>query len=333
MNMQSYSGIFCVALILCTSTLFGQKEEHKRWMGFGEAGRTVYPLETFEDQDPLTFFVLGDWGRHGQYGQKELADVMGQVAEKIEPEFIISTGDNFYPDGVASVMDPAWQKSFEDVYTHHLLHCPWYVVLGNHDYRGNCEAQIAYTDISRRWTMPDRYFFKDYNTEDGVDARFVFIDSSPFEDKYYEEEKYKYSVSSQDSARQKRWIEGMLEGNSNTWEIVVGHHPMYSGGKRRFSTDDMKKNLEPTLKRFNVDAYFCGHEHDVQHIFPEDGVNQVISGAGSDIRETGYHPGSLFSMAEHGFVIVSLLPDRGLMQIVDGKGEVVYRYEFKPNSN
>ena len=62
-------------------------------------------------------------------------------------------------------------------------------------------------------------------------------------------------------------------------------------------------------------------------------MNQVISGAGSDIRETGYHPGSLFSMAEHGFVIVSLLPDRGLMQIVDGKGEVVYRYEFKPNSN
>ena len=59
-----------------------------------------------EIEDAYHFYTFGDWGRNGKYGQKELADMMNKAAMKVEPEFIVSTGDNFYHNGVASIHDP-----------------------------------------------------------------------------------------------------------------------------------------------------------------------------------------------------------------------------------
>ena len=56
--------------------------------------------------DALQFYVIGDWGRNGEERQRDLAIVMDSAAHHVEPDFIISTGDNIYPDGVASVNDP-----------------------------------------------------------------------------------------------------------------------------------------------------------------------------------------------------------------------------------
>ena len=37
-------------------------------------------------------------------------------------------------DGLGSVQDPAFQRSFSDLYSAPALQVPWYNVLGNHDY-------------------------------------------------------------------------------------------------------------------------------------------------------------------------------------------------------
>ena len=39
---------------------------------------------------------IGDWGRHGTLNQTEVATLMGELAFERAPEFVISTGDNFY---------------------------------------------------------------------------------------------------------------------------------------------------------------------------------------------------------------------------------------------
>ncbi|MBA0729338.1 hypothetical protein Golax_022930 [Gossypium laxum] len=44
----------------------------------------------------LSFLVVGDWGRKGLYNQSQ----MGSIGEKLEVDFIISTGDNFYDGGL-----------------------------------------------------------------------------------------------------------------------------------------------------------------------------------------------------------------------------------------
>jgi hypothetical protein len=48
------------------------------------------------EQQDLTFFVLGDWGRGGTSNQRLVAALMAlQSANCYKPSFIISTGDNF----------------------------------------------------------------------------------------------------------------------------------------------------------------------------------------------------------------------------------------------
>jgi tartrate-resistant acid phosphatase type 5 len=53
---------------------------------------------------------------------------MGVVGEKLSTDFIISTGDNFYNDGLSGDNDTAFFKaSFTDIYTADSLQKPWYI--------------------------------------------------------------------------------------------------------------------------------------------------------------------------------------------------------------
>lgn len=78
---------------------------------------------------------------------------MGRIGEKMDIDFVVSTGDNIYDSGMKSIDDPAFQVSFTDIYTSPSLQKPWYSVLGNHDYRGDVEAQLSpvLRSMDSRW--------------------------------------------------------------------------------------------------------------------------------------------------------------------------------------
>jgi predicted MPP superfamily phosphohydrolase len=128
-------GIFCVVLAGSTFAQTGRVEKHL-------AGKQIKGLT--KENKAVHFLVVGDWGRNGQGDQQSVADWMGIAASQLNAKFVISTGDNFYCCGVASVDDPQWVSSFENVYRSHSFQIPWYVSLGNHDYQGNVQAQINY---------------------------------------------------------------------------------------------------------------------------------------------------------------------------------------------
>ena len=108
----------------------------------------------------FNFYVANDLGRNGYYDQKPIAELMGTMAEEIGPEFVVATGDIHHFEGVRSVNDPLWMTNYELIYSHPELMIDWFPVLGNHEYRGNTQAVLDYTNISRRWTMPARYYRK-----------------------------------------------------------------------------------------------------------------------------------------------------------------------------
>jgi tartrate-resistant acid phosphatase type 5 len=54
---------------------------------------------------------------------------MGRVGEQLSIDFVISTGDNFYENGLTGTDDEAFEQSFTDIYTAKSLQKPWY--LGN----------------------------------------------------------------------------------------------------------------------------------------------------------------------------------------------------------
>ena len=39
---------------------------------------------------------VGDWGRDGTQNQSAVASLMATVADAVNPDFILSMGDNFY---------------------------------------------------------------------------------------------------------------------------------------------------------------------------------------------------------------------------------------------
>lgn len=285
----------------------------------------------------ISFLAIGDFGRHGAFTQKEVARDMGTIAEILDLNFTVSVGDNFYPNGVQSIQDYQWFSSFENVYTHHLLHEPWFVALGNHDYEGNVQAQIDYTAVSRRWEMPARYFERLIEINKGTYLQLLVIDTNPFVTKYQADPEKYPGINDQDRKAQLEWMESKLNTHDPkiAWKIVVGHHPLYSGGKRKNEqeTKDTGLLFEPLFEKYGVDAYICGHEHDLQIIRKEGKkLTQFLSGAGSELRETGKTEGCLFADAVPGFIAFTLTQDALKAYVVQSGEEnlkVIYQTEIK----
>lgn len=279
---------------------------------------------TASSPDVLNFLTIGDWGRQGETDQVEVAEQMGKAAEKIGARFVVAVGDNFYEDGVTSVQDDHWTKSFENVYTAQSLYVPWYAILGNHDYHADCDAQLAYSKVSKRWNMPARYYMQSHQIGSAT-ADFFYIDTTPMIKVYYDrlfEEKIHDNVITQDVPKQLEWFKSALAASKAQWKIVFGHHPIYSGGEHG-DQPEIIKNILPLLQEHNVQAYFNGHDHDLQHLMAGD-INLFCTGAGSSVRPTRETVHTKFAKSRSGFMTVSLGPEKMDVGMIDYTGALLY---------
>jgi hypothetical protein len=274
--------------------------------------------------EALNFLVVGDWGRNGFFNQREVGEQMGRTGQTIESRFVVSTGDNFYSAGVTSISDPKWRRSFEDVYTAPSLQRPWYVVLGNHDWQGDIEAQVAYTRLSPRWTMPAPYFTVERTVNDSTRALLVFIDTTPLADV---DRPYLYPMSGLwDRSEQLAWLDSTLAASDAQWKLVFGHHPVYVASSKYEDNPYLVSDLVPIMERHGVQAYFAGHDHNLQHLLPEDSpIHYFVSGAGSLTRAVDdANPDALFALRVPGFMAVSLTTEQLFVQVIDEHGHVFY---------
>ena len=270
-----------------------------------------------------TFAVLGDWGRDTPE-QHHVAAAMGRTAATAQADFVLAIGDNFYTDGVASVDDPLWQSVFEGVYTHPALQVPWYALLGNHDYRGNPQAQIDYAARSKRWRMPARY----YQVADAAlvraDADLFAIDTSPFVERYRANDGVIGSnTRSQDTKQQLAWLDHALSQSRAKWKIVTGHHPIRSGGSGHGDQPEIIAQVLPILNRHGVQAYIAGHDHDLQHI-RRDGIDMIQCGGGMEARPVQPVEGTRFCRAAAGFGMVQIAGDLLSFDLRDERGASLY---------
>jgi acid phosphatase len=271
---------------------------------------------------PLTFLAIGDWGRGGEFHQRDVAAAMAAFAEKTPVRFVVSTGDNFYENGVKSVTDPLWKRSFEDVYSAKSLMVPWYVALGNHDCRGNAQAEIDYGKTSPRWRMPDRTYTVTEKIDETSTLQLFVLDTSPFVSAYRGPISLT-NVAGQDPGAQLAWLDKELAASSATWKIVVGHHPVYSAGKHG-NTPELIRSLKPLLEKHHVPAYLNGHDHDLQHL-REGPVSYFTSGAGSKTNKGGHDARTLFSRGETpGFMAFSLTAETMSATLIDSGGKTLY---------
>ena len=274
----------------------------------------------------MRLLVANDLGRNGYYEQKPIAERMGKMAGELDVEAVLALGDIHHFMGVESVNDPLWMTNYELIYSHPELQIPWYPILGNHEYRGNTQAVLDYSNVSRRWQMPARYYSKVFE-EDGATLRVVFIDTTPLIGKYHKDSLDYPSVPQQDAKKQLSWLEEELSGAKEDWVVVVGHHPIYAHTtKSESERKDMQKRVDPILRRHNVDMYICGHIHNFQHIKPQGtSIDYVVNSAGSLARsKVEAIEGTVFASGEAGISILSFTKDELCLDLINGKGKTIH---------
>lgn len=264
------------------------------------------------------FYVIGDWGRKGKYHQQNVADAMNKCAEKIPPEFIISTGDNFYTFGVNSTKDKLWEKSYESIYNGNAIkETDWYPVLGNHDHYGNEQAEIEYSKLNPHWKMSSYYYTAKMQTTDSSKMLFVFTNTEPL-----------VKSSNNTGNIQWNWIDSTLSNSDAKWKFVIGHHPVYSSNKTHGDSPILIERLKPMLEKYAIQAYFCGHDHDLQHQQPKEStVEYFVSGAGSELRPSSSYQHTLFAQSTAGFILAAIADNTLYVYFIDEDSNIIYQYK------
>jgi acid phosphatase len=271
----------------------------------------VFKTKTFKDIPAVKFLVIGDWGAGGSF-QKSIATQMLLKAEAETPQFIVSTGDNIYPNGVTSADDKQWQTKFKNVYTGDALKLPWYAVLGNHDYRLSAEAQVEYSKVDPQWNMPSRYYTFKKEFPGAPVVEFFALDTQ------------KMLTDKSERAVQAKWLDEQLLKSTARWKVVVGHHMIRSHGIYG-DQEFMLKSVKPVLDRHGVDLYLCGHDHDLQLLkAPDDTFTCLISGAGGGARNTSYGENTKFAATNGGFNYIAVTEGELYMEFINRRGDVIF---------
>lgn len=307
--------IIGAALVL--ATIYAQAQTAEVWETLGKE---------------LNFFMANDLGRNGYYEQKPIAELMGEMGDVLSPECILAAGDVHHFEGVQSTSDPLWMTNYELVYSHPELMIDWFPILGNHEYRGNTQAVLDYTNVSRRWQMPSRYYTLTYSGEE-FSIVFVMIDTAPLIDKYRTETDEYPDAQHQDMDAQLAWMDSVLtvtdraqQESATTWVVVIGHHPIYADTPKDDSERaDMQARVDPILRRHDVDIYACGHIHNFQHLRIEGSdIDYVVNSSASLARSVNAIDGTQFCSPAEGFALIAADKDELTYTMIDKTGTPIY---------
>jgi acid phosphatase len=263
----------------------------------------------------LSFVALGDTGM-GNANQRRVAAAMSAITRFESIDLVLLLGDNFYDDGVQSRNDRQWDTAFENVYRLPGLAVPFYAVLGNHDHHGRIEAQIERTVIDDRWRMPARYHAWTQPLGEQHQVFFVALDTETL-------------AHRESDDAQLAWLDQTLATSKATWKIALGHHPLLQASPNSHPHLAM---LRDTLDRLGVDAYFCGHSHQLTYFRRPGLMAQIISGAGSNPRSLEGDRGADFAHRGLGFVCVRLTGQAMLLSFLDADNRVLFIDTLAPRS-
>ena len=256
------------------------------------------------DRRNVRVLAFGDFG-DGSDRQTRMAEAMARFHAKTPFDFAVTLGDNFYPAGMTSPVDPRWRRDFERLYAP--MHIRFYPSLGNHDWvlADSPVAEILYSDRSKLWQMPaDRYTFI------AGPVQFFAVDTNLV------------------TRAQLEWLDRELGRSTARWKVVYAHHPIYSYGMHG---DDagLRDNLLPVL-RGRANVYLAGHDHDLQHIAPEDGVHFVVAGGGgASPRAITAGPRSLYAASKNGFAVIEATRSALTVMLVDESLETLHQFVIR----
>jgi hypothetical protein len=252
----------------------------------------------------VTIAIIGDYGQDGLPAADVAALVRGWA-----PDFIVTTGDNNYPDGESETLDLNVGRHYHDfIAPYHgtfgagAQENRFFPALGNHDWRAaGLEPYLAYFALPGN----ERY----YDVSWGPVDVFV-IDSDPHEPD---------GITA--GSVQARWLKDALARADGPWKIVVMHHAPYSSGDHGST-----REVQWPYAEWGADAVIAGHDHIYQRI-EQAGVLYIVNGLGGHPQRYDIHEpveGSVLSFNEdYGALRVQATAERLEMEFVTRGGKVI----------
>jgi tartrate-resistant acid phosphatase type 5 len=201
------------------------------------------------------FAIIGDYG---SAGQPEL-DVSNLV-RSWSPEFIVTTGDNNYPDGATSTIDPNIGQYYHDFIFPYVGGYGagadinrFFPSLGNHDWvTAGAQPYIDY------FALPSNERYYDFSRGP---VHFYAVDSDVNEPD---------GITS--TSVQAQWLSGRLAASTEPWKLVYMHHPPYSSSGNTTS-------LRWPYQAWGASIVFAGHAHNYERVVLS-GFPYIVNGLG-----------------------------------------------------
>jgi tartrate-resistant acid phosphatase type 5 len=90
-----------------------------------------------------------------------------------------------------------------------------------------------------------------------------------------------FTLTTAEQAEQLSWLEKELQRPRTTpFLAVIAHHPVYSDGPHG-DHPVLIRDWDPLFRKYRVDVYMAGHDHDLQHLeFEGHPTSFFLSGGG-----------------------------------------------------
>ena len=220
------------------------------------AALAVAGLAVKLDEASATLVAAGDIASCSSAGDEETA----AVVERIDPDAVLTLGDNAYETGSAEQFrrcyDPSWGR----------FRGRTFPVPGNHDYR-TPDAAGYFTYFGPRAGRPG----KAYYSFDLGGWHLMALDTN---------------VDVGADSEQLRWLRGDLARDDHLCELAFFHHPRWSGGQH--DSQEFVQPLWEVLANGGVDLVLAAHDHNYQRFFKldaqgdrdEEGIRSFVVGTG-----------------------------------------------------
>ncbi len=284
----------------------------------GELWSETYRFETApKDADTFEFVYLGD----AQNGLREWAKIMQAAASRHpEADFFAIAGDLVDGGEYRDEWDLFFAGSAGVLESRQLV-----PVVGNHEtslWHGP-RMYLEMFDLPRNGPdalRPEQAYCLDY-----ANARFIVLDSNV------------------PPASQRDWLEQCLSEHSQTWTIVLYHHPAYSSKPGR-DNPEIREHWTPLFDRYGVALALQGHDHAYLRTkplkggepatAPGEGTTYVVSVSGTKYYEQADRPHTAKAFAELStYQVIEVDGNRLRYTSYDLAGEAVDAFEIVQNGS
>ncbi|MEZ4736129.1 MAG: metallophosphoesterase [Caldilineaceae bacterium] len=255
---------------------------------------------------PVRFAVIGDYGKNNTNEARVATLVSGW-----NPDFVITTGDNNYPEGEAATIDDnvgqyysQFIGNYQGVYGPGSLTNRFWPSLGNHDWHTiTCTGSSCTGAYFDYFTLPhhERY----YDVDLGLVHLFA-IDSDNSEPDGREQ-----------TSIQAAWLQQQLAASAACYNLVYFHHPPYSSGRH-----GSNEAMQWPFAAWGADAVFSAHEHLYERL-DVGGMPYFVNGAGGATLYTFDNVGNLPPEVHS---IVRYNQDHGAMLVTATTTGITYQF-------